>query len=121
MTLVIADRVAPVLPHIEMLQGRQDEAEPLFTESLSLRRRVLGDDHPAVAQSLNNLAALYDDQDRYAEAEPLYVQAVSIAEKALGPDHPDTQLFATTSRSSARRSSNVPAIPELPANHNSSR
>ena len=39
--------------------------------------------------SLNNLAALYDDQGRYADAEPLYKRALAIREKALGPDHPD--------------------------------
>ena len=39
--------------------------------------------------SLNNLAALYDDQGRYADAEPLYKRSLAIREKALGPDHPD--------------------------------
>ena len=40
-------------------------------------------------RSLNNLAALYDDQGRYADAEPLYKRSLAIREKALGPDHPD--------------------------------
>jgi Flp pilus assembly protein TadD len=39
-----------------------------------------------MAQSLNNLAGLYDIRGKYAEAEPLYKRALSIAEKALGPD-----------------------------------
>ncbi len=41
-----------------------------------------------MAQSLNNLAALYDSQGKYAEAEPLYRRALAIREKALGPEHP---------------------------------
>jgi tetratricopeptide (TPR) repeat protein len=45
-----------------------------------------------VAQSLNNLAGLYDSQGKYAEAEPLYQRALAISEKALGPDHPHTRL-----------------------------
>ncbi|MBI9078079.1 MAG: tetratricopeptide repeat protein [Desulfatibacillum sp.] len=32
----------------------------------------LGKDHPSVATSCNNLAALYQDQGKYGEAEPLY-------------------------------------------------
>ncbi len=41
-----------------------------------------------MAQSLNNLALLYQAQGRYAEAEPLYKRALAIMEKALGPEHP---------------------------------
>jgi tetratricopeptide (TPR) repeat protein len=49
----------------------------------------LGPEHPDVARSLNNLAALYDSYGKYTEAEPLYQRALAIREKALGPDHPD--------------------------------
>ena len=41
-----------------------------------------------MAQSLNNLAWLYDTQGKYAEAQPLYNRALAIGEKALGPEHP---------------------------------
>ncbi len=41
-----------------------------------------------MAQSLNNLALLYDAQGKYADAEPLYKRALAIVEKALGPEHP---------------------------------
>jgi hypothetical protein len=51
----------------------------------------LGAEHPAVATSLNNLAALYESQGRYGEAEPLYVQALGILVQQLGEDHPNTQ------------------------------
>ena len=39
--------------------------------------------------SLNNLAALYDDQGNYAEAAPLYRRSLAIRENTLGPEHPD--------------------------------
>ena len=68
------------------------EAEPLFKLTLSIRERVLGSDHPDVAMSLSNLAALYDHQGRYPEAEPLFNRALSIHEKVLGPDHLDVAL-----------------------------
>ena len=68
---------------------------PVFlnqTESLlakPVREKALGPDHPDVAASLNNLAALYRSLDDYAKAEPLYKRSLAIYEKALGPDHPD--------------------------------
>ena len=47
---------------------------------------------PDVATSLNNLAALYNDQGRYEAVEPLYRRALAIREKVFGPDHPDVAL-----------------------------
>jgi len=43
------------------------EAEPLYKRSLAIREKALGPDHPDVAQSLNNLAVLYNTQGRYTE------------------------------------------------------
>ncbi|MGB5711356.1 MAG: tetratricopeptide repeat protein [Waterburya sp.] len=54
---------------------------------------VLGEDHPDVAQSLNNLAELYRSQGRYESAEPLYLQALAIAEATLGENHPNTKTI----------------------------
>jgi tetratricopeptide (TPR) repeat protein len=65
------------------------KAEPLVARALAISEKALGPDHPAVATSLNGLAALYYDQGAYAKAEPLYTRALAIREKALGPDHPD--------------------------------
>ena len=45
-------------------QGKLDEATPLYKESLAIRKKVLGEEHPDVAQSLNNLAALLEAQVR---------------------------------------------------------
>ena len=39
-----------------------------------------------MAQSLNNLAVLYQAQGHYAEAEPLYKRSLAIREKVLGPE-----------------------------------
>lgn len=45
-----------------------------------------------MAQSLNNLANLYQDQRRYAEALPLYQRSLAIREQGLGPMHPDVAI-----------------------------
>ena len=68
------------------------EAKRLIYRLLSFRVKVLGPDHPDVATSLNNLAALLKTQGKYAEAEPLYRRALAIDEKALGKDHPDVAI-----------------------------
>ena len=70
-------------------RARFSEAEPPYQRALAIREKVLGPDHPDVAQSLNNLAALYHEQGKHATAEPLYQRALAIREKALGPEHPD--------------------------------
>ena len=45
-----------------MLQGKYDEAEPLYREALAIGRKVSGNKHPDVATSLNNLAGLLKAQ-----------------------------------------------------------
>ena len=42
-----------------------------------------------MASTLNNLAALYQRQERFADAEPLFKRALAIRERSLGPSHPD--------------------------------
>jgi tetratricopeptide (TPR) repeat protein len=69
------------------------ESVALFKRSLAIRERVLGSEHPEVAMSLSNLAALYDHQGRYEEAEPLFKRALDIRERAPEPDHLDVALI----------------------------
>ncbi|NJN13334.1 MAG: CHAT domain-containing protein, partial [Richelia sp. RM1_1_1] len=50
---------------------------------------ALGKEHPDVAASLNNLAALYQLQGNYSSSEPLYLRSLAIWEKVLGKEHPN--------------------------------
>ena len=45
-----------------MLQGKYNEAEPLYRESLAIDKKIYGDEHPEVATDLNNLAWLLESQ-----------------------------------------------------------
>lgn len=74
-------------------QGKYEQAEEKHLQALSMRRRLLGTEHPDVANSLKNLAEVYRHQERYLEAESLYLQAVEIAEKRLGEKHPETVKY----------------------------
>ena len=112
-------RVAPVIPHLDMLsremlgdivnpdednnlawvftgiarfyegQGFYALAEDLFQRCLKATQELLGDRHPDVASSINNLAILYESQGRYDEAEPLYIQSLSLRQELLEESHPD--------------------------------
>ena len=85
-----------------------DEATPLYEESLRIRKRVYGNEHPAVATALNNLAGLLTAQVRakghtllsqvalncslqgkYDEAKLMHEESLRIRRKALGNEHPD--------------------------------
>ena len=43
-------------------QGKLDEAELLYKQSLEIKKRVYGEDHPSIATGLNNLAGLLKKQ-----------------------------------------------------------
>ena len=57
---------------------QQGEYSEVATEALKVAQKTFGPNHPNVATSLNNLAALYDSQGKYAEAEPFYKLALTI-------------------------------------------
>ena len=71
-------------------QGAYAEALPWLEQCVLVASERLGEDHPSVATSYNNLALLYKDQGRYTEAEPLLKKALEIREQQLGMDHPNT-------------------------------
>ncbi|MCO5380743.1 MAG: tetratricopeptide repeat protein [Methanosarcina barkeri] len=61
---------------------------PMYEEMLQLLKAKLGPEHPSVANSLNNLAGLYDNMGEYKKALSLYQRALEIVEKTLGSEHP---------------------------------
>ena len=67
-----------VIGKIYATQGRGDRAESLLRESLEIRRKVLGPDHPETAQSMAILGEQINTGQRYAESEPLLREAVAI-------------------------------------------
>ena len=72
------------------------ETENLFRKALAIQERTLGANHPATANTLNNLSTYLDRRGRPEEAEPLQRRALDILEKNLGPLHPDTAAMLTT-------------------------
>ncbi|MGH9837263.1 MAG: tetratricopeptide repeat protein [Blastocatellia bacterium] len=67
-----------------------DQAIQLAERALSLREKAHGAEHPDVADSLDNLAYLYEAKGDYSRPESLYLRALAINEKMLGAEHPGT-------------------------------
>ena len=61
----------------------------MYEKALSIRLKKLGDDHPDVAVTYNNMAKYTLDQGKNDEALAMYEKALSIRLKKLGDDHPD--------------------------------
>ena len=70
--------------------GRHQEAIPLAQRALAIREKALGPEHPDIAASLNNLAALYQATGAYTKAEPIYEHVLAVTEKSHGRKPPET-------------------------------
>lgn len=76
------------------IQQRYGEAEGLHRQSLAMRRKLLGGDHPDVAQSLYTLARHFISQAKPAQAVPLLQQAIGIQEIQLRAVVSETRMQA---------------------------
>ena len=70
-------------------EGNYDKAEPLYLQSLKIKKKKLGDKDPEFAGTLNNLGLLYLYQNKYEKVEPLLLDALAINKKVLGEKHPN--------------------------------
>lgn len=61
-----------------------ETAERFYLDGFGVRVRVLGKDHPDVAESIVNLAILYENLSRNQKAETYYRTALEIRERVLG-------------------------------------
>ena len=70
--------------------GRASEARFLKESTLSVRRRVLGEEHPSTLISINNLAVTLRDLGDVSGAKDLHETALSVKRRVLGEEHPAT-------------------------------
>jgi serine/threonine-protein kinase len=83
------------LANVQFYQGHYDVSRSLNEQALALNRRLYGEEHPAVADGLNNLGAIAMNRGDYPAAEGYYREAVAISEKWYGADHPETAANLT--------------------------
>ena len=78
------------LAYLNLMDGREPQAEPLYLESIPMLEKLLGPSQPRLATSLHNLGVLYLRTGRDNEAEPRIREALRIWTASFGPSHPDT-------------------------------
>ena len=66
-------------------EGKRDEARPLMEQSLEIRERVLGPEHPHVASSHSSLCVLKWQVAQFAAAERHCERALEIRKKSFEP------------------------------------
>jgi len=69
--------------------GEYAKAEAMHRAVLAIAIKLRGPEHPDVATALNDLAAVFNSQDKLAEAEKLYRDALAMRQKLLGNQHAD--------------------------------
>ena len=70
--------------------GDYSSALSLGIKTQNLSRDEYGEESPEYAISLNNLAALYLENNEYNKAEPLLDEAIKIEKSLFKENHPDT-------------------------------
>ena len=71
-------------------EGRLSEGEKLSRQTLAIRVRVLGPEHPETLLAQVNLVDLLVKEGRYHEAEKLQRQTLATQIRILGPEDPNT-------------------------------
>lgn len=85
-TLSLWNNLAVAWAHL----GRFERAEPMYRETLAVRRRLLGPDHVRTTAVEGNLALLLLRSGRPAEAEPLLRHAIGVCTAEIGAEHART-------------------------------
>jgi eukaryotic-like serine/threonine-protein kinase len=83
------------LANAHFYAGRFDRSEEFNRRALEIERRIHGDRHPFVADTLINLGAIEFERTRYREAEALQRDAAEIKRAWYGGDHPQTASALT--------------------------
>lgn len=87
---VAADMVA--LAAILDALGKEEEAEAMYVDALSIFEGATPANAGEIAVTLNGLGALHAKRGAYEEAEALLTRAVSLKEVHLGARHPDVAV-----------------------------
>ena len=83
------------LGNVAFYKGSYDVSESYNKQAFEIYRRLFGEEHPAVAQILNNLGAIETNRGNYVASEGYYRHALTITEAWYGPSHPETAANLT--------------------------
>ncbi len=65
-----------------------DNLEDKYLKALQLEKQVFGVPHSIVANTLNRLGTVYDQQQNYELAEQYYRQSLEMSQQLFGEKHP---------------------------------
>ncbi len=94
-------------------QGRHQDSEPLYRESLHKKVAALGENHPVVGRAYNNLAFSLYRFGKVDEAEHSLRQALMIFQDTLGLGIPEAQWSARHLVRLLREQNRVPEAAEM--------
>lgn len=83
------------LPDIHRKKGNYAEARDLYLKSLRQIESVHGQNHPTVADIMNNLGMLLKKEGKYIEALDYLKQAIKICKHYYGDEHPNIGIYLT--------------------------
>ena len=69
-------------------QGKYTEAEKMHRETLALREKVLGKEHPDTLASMSAMALAVSYQGKYAEAEKMHRETLALRREDIGEGTP---------------------------------
>jgi hypothetical protein len=62
----------------------------MHRETLALREKVSGKEHPSTLVSMNEVGVALSYQGKYVEAEKMHRETLALKEKVFGKEHPST-------------------------------
>ena len=80
---------------IHRKKGNHNEARDLYLKSLKQVEAHYGDNHPSVADIMNNLGMLTKKEGKYNEAINYLKQAIKISRHYYGREHPSIGIYLT--------------------------
>ncbi len=85
----IKAKMLNVLGNVHQNLGLHEQAQALLEEALAMRMHLFGNDHPDVAESMNDVGILLDVMGDYNSAERFIREALAIRISHLGRSHDD--------------------------------
>ncbi len=82
-------KVAASLLVLSLVTDAREEKFKLLESSLSMRRKLLPAHHMDIAESLNQLAIYYIEENNWHEAARLFQESLDILEETLPHNHPN--------------------------------
>jgi tetratricopeptide (TPR) repeat protein len=80
---------------IHRKKGNYNEARDLYLKSLQHMESLYGQNHPSIADIMNNLGILLKKEGKYNEALDYLKRALRISKHYYGQDHPSIGIYLT--------------------------